>query len=662
MGLARSADHDLDVWEADAVDPRAGHLVRHAEVAVLAFTVVLALVEVGRIAVLYSARNVIIAAVATAVWLPLHLWHLRYGLRGERPPRSGATLAVIAVVQLVALGLIGPAWSFVLATLATSSLIVLRRPWSLVMLAVCVAAPLPAALLHPGSTLSLGSNDAYFMVSVAFRSCLQFTLVWLVACARELVTSRAVLAREAAEREHERLEKSMRATLEANLSRLAAEARRARAEVLEPGVSAALVALDRVLGMATAATHELRRIVAEARSGSGVDPAVELARAEARARTPVGRGLTVGGAWRYFLAANAMVLGFVLLAGLGAFGSAHAGPVVIPAWTVLTLVHASSLLAVARGIRPRWAYARFALVVALDVAMMLVLGSGWREPGWYIGVAAAVAFRGRTRVVVVAAVFVLAGGYDVSRTLQQLPGASLGLLAWDFLYMAAVTALGVVGLYGSARLITLLGQLDAAREAQIRFAVDAERRRIWGDVHDVLGHTLTAITLKADLARRMVSAGPARSLTELDEVIELASHQARELSSIARGEQEVSFDAEIVSAAALFSAAGIEVSTDLEVGDLDETTSELLGWSIREGTTNILRHARARKVWIRAARESGHVTLELRNDGVTGKAAGGTGLRGLADRVAAEEGSAVARVSPDGQFILTVHVPERVAV
>ena len=57
--------------------------------------------------------------------------------------------------------------------------------------------------------------------------------------------------------------------------------------------------------------------------------------------------------------------------------------------------------------------------VALDVAMMLILGPGWREPGWYIGVAAAVAFRGRARIIVVGAVFALAGGYDVWRTTPQ---------------------------------------------------------------------------------------------------------------------------------------------------------------------------------------------------------------------------------------------------
>ncbi len=663
MGLVRLADDLTEERGDDALPAHAAPLVRHAELAVLAFTVVLALVEVGRVAVLYSARYVVIDGIATAVWLPLHLWHLRYGLRGERPPRSGATLAVIAGVQFAALGLIGPAFSFVLATLATSSLIVLRSPWSLAMLGVCVLAPVPAAHLHPDYIVTSGSNDTYLMVSVAFRACLQFTLVWLVACARELAASRALLARQEAEHEHGRLERSMRAMLEQSLLRLGTEARRARAAVLEPGVSAAFVALDRMLEVATAATNELRRVVLEARTApSRLDPAVELARAEVRARTPVGRGLTVRGAWRYFVAANVVVLGFVLFAGLGAFGGAGAGPEAIPAWVVLTLVDVSSLLAVARGVRPQWAFGRLTLVVVIAVAMMLVLGTGWRDPGWYVGVAAAVAFRGRARIAVVAGVFALAGAYDVWRTLQQLPAAGFGEVSWAFLYTATLTALGVTGLYGSARLITLLGRLDGARAAQVHLAVDAERRRIWGDVHDVLGHTLTAITLKTDLARRMISRAPTRSLAELDEVIELAADQAHELGVIARGEREVVFDAEIENATDLLRAAGIQVSTELNMGELDDTTSELLGWSIREGATNILRHARARRVWIRAERDSGRVTLELRNDGVGGAMATGTGLLGLAERAAAENGRAAGRMLPGGQFVLAVSVPERVAV
>jgi two-component system, NarL family, sensor histidine kinase DesK len=246
--------------------------------------------------------------------------------------------------------------------------------------------------------------------------------------------------------------------------------------------------------------------------------------------------------------------------------------------------------------------------------------------------------------------------------LQQLPSAGLAELSWDFSYTVALTALGVIGLYGAAGLIRLLGELDMARDAHVRYAIEAEGRRAWGDVHNVLRQALTAIMLKADLARRMISRAPQQSLAELDEVIELAAEQAHELGVIARGERDVNLDAEVDNAIALLRAAGIEVSTELGAGDLDESTSGLLGWAAREGTTNILRHARARRVWIRAERESDRVVLELRNDGVRGGMSSGTGLRGLAERAAAESGQAAGRIVPGGQFVLRVTVPERVRV
>ncbi|HWI70791.1 MAG TPA: hypothetical protein VNT55_02470, partial [Baekduia sp.] len=109
--------------------------------AVLAVSALLAVVEVGRVGLTGSAADIAVAIVATTVFMPLHLWHLSYGVRGEQPPRSGATLAVIAAVNLVALIVIGQPWSFMLAVVATSALIVLRPPWSLAALAACMAAP-----------------------------------------------------------------------------------------------------------------------------------------------------------------------------------------------------------------------------------------------------------------------------------------------------------------------------------------------------------------------------------------------------------------------------------------------------------------------------------------------------------------------------------------
>jgi polyferredoxin len=124
------------------VQTRAGRLVRHAELVVLAFTVVLALVEAGRIAALYGGRSLIIAG-----WLPPFTCRCTCGTCitacGTSARQGRVRRSVVALVQFAALALIGPAWSFVLATLATSAPIVLRPPWSLAVLALCVIGRYP---------------------------------------------------------------------------------------------------------------------------------------------------------------------------------------------------------------------------------------------------------------------------------------------------------------------------------------------------------------------------------------------------------------------------------------------------------------------------------------------------------------------------------------
>ena len=204
-----------------------GRLPQLAAAAVLAFSVLLAGVEIGRIAVTSSGREVVIAVVATAIFLPPHIWHLRNGLRGKRPPRSGRTLAVVAAAQIAALLLIGPAWSFMLAALATSALIVLRPRWSLCVFALCAAAPALAYVIHPDLTASFDSSIAYLALSVVFRASIQFTLVWLAAATHQLAVSRAALAQEAAEAERARVEADVRASLERGMGLLAEAARRA---------------------------------------------------------------------------------------------------------------------------------------------------------------------------------------------------------------------------------------------------------------------------------------------------------------------------------------------------------------------------------------------------------------------------------------------------
>ena len=230
-------------------------------------------------------------------------------------------------------------------------------------------------------------------------------------------------------------------------------------------------------------------------------------------------------------------------------------------------------------------------------------------------------------------------------------------MLWSVPYTITLVTLTTAGLYASARLVDVVGALETARAELAEHAVRAERRRLSGDLHDLLGQSLTAISLKGDLARRLVERDRAAAAVEIDELVTLALAQAAEVESVARGEREVAFAAEAEQAIALLRTAGIAVDAHLPPGALPPTTSTLLGWVMREGVTNVLRHARARHCSIRVAEADGEVVLELVNDGVRGQPGEGTGLRGLADRLASEAGVVESGPLGDGRFRLLVRVP-----
>ncbi len=190
----------------------------------LTISVLLAVVEVGRVGLAGSGPDIAVAVVATVLFLPLHVWHLRYGLRGERPPGSYRTLAALAVVHVVTLWWIGPGWFYMLAALATSALIVLRPPWSWAVLAGCATAPvivLHADRQETAFWSTSGLQWQYLSYSVVFRCFILFALIWLVAAAHQLAASRSALAAEAVEHERMRVESEVRESLEQHVHALA---------------------------------------------------------------------------------------------------------------------------------------------------------------------------------------------------------------------------------------------------------------------------------------------------------------------------------------------------------------------------------------------------------------------------------------------------------
>jgi two-component system, NarL family, sensor histidine kinase DesK len=223
--------------------------------------------------------------------------------------------------------------------------------------------------------------------------------------------------------------------------------------------------------------------------------------------------------------------------------------------------------------------------------------------------------------------------------------------------------MGGLALYGSARLVRVVEDLHTARLELADLAVGRERLRVSRDLHDLLGQSLSAVSLKGDLALRLLPSDTEAARAEIQSLTELARSALHDVRAVTLDQHIVSLHAEIEAATALLAAAGIATELDLGLNHPDPAPAhgDVLAWAVREGTTNILRHSDAERCWISATETDGCVTLEIVNDGVRapGSAAGqGTGLAGLADRASTLSGTVTAGPMADARFRLVVEIPK----
>ncbi|GAA3444705.1 sensor histidine kinase [Planomonospora venezuelensis] len=199
---------------------------------------------------------------------------------------------------------------------------------------------------------------------------------------------------------------------------------------------------------------------------------------------------------------------------------------------------------------------------------------------------------------------------------------------------------------------------EAGKEAKARLAVTEERLRFARDLHDLVGHSLSAIAVKSEVAVKLAGADAERAAAEMDEVRGLAREALKEIRTAVRGYRTVDLGAELRSMAAVLEAGGIRCVLRTPPEEIPEELATLLAWVVREGTTNVLRHSAATRCRISIALQAGAAVLEMVNDGVTGvDGRGGTGLTGLAERVAASGGSVTAGADRSGEFRLRATVP-----
>ncbi|MDP9860786.1 MULTISPECIES: sensor histidine kinase [Streptosporangium] len=199
---------------------------------------------------------------------------------------------------------------------------------------------------------------------------------------------------------------------------------------------------------------------------------------------------------------------------------------------------------------------------------------------------------------------------------------------------------------------------EEGKEAQARLAVTEERLRFSRDLHDLVGHSLSAIAVKSEVAAKLSKVDAERAAGEMDEVRGLAREALKEIRTAVRGYRTVDLDAELRSMTAVLEADGIRCTLEAPGGQVPEELGTLLAWVVREGTTNVLRHSSATRCRIAIAIRDGAAVLEMTNDGVrTVDGRGGTGLIGLSERVAAMGGTVTAGAGGAGEFRLRAMIP-----
>ena len=284
-----------------------------------------------------------------------------------------------------------------------------------------------------------------------------------------------------------------------------------------------------------------------------------------------------------------------------------------------------------------------ALLVALSavaVGLSIAFGGEWLGLLVYLSIALALALPTRLALVgisaVAAAAVAITGELDVA---------------------VQVIAFGVI-LVAVRRLMELVRELEATRAQVAELAAREERLRLSRDMHDLLGHNLSLIALKSQLARKLIGRDAGAAEREVHDIESVARSSLEEARAAVRGLRRASLAAELDAAREALETAGLEVRIH-GAEPLPAAVETLLGFTAREGATNVIRHSGASRCEIVVRRVGEVAELEVRDDGVgaAGEGDKGSGLRGLAERMAETGGTLDAEPAEGGGFRLVARVP-----
>jgi two-component system sensor histidine kinase DesK len=299
----------------------------------------------------------------------------------------------------------------------------------------------------------------------------------------------------------------------------------------------------------------------------------------------------------------------------------------------------------------------------LHIAGMVILGLAFAPINvgastFFIFAAAFVPFSVQTER---AAIALVAGIVVLAATETQI----FHLSGWFLFYAGGLAVVvGVSNIYFAQRNRTL-AKLRMANDEIEHLAKVAERERIARDLHDVLGHTLSVITLKSELAGKLIDRDPARAGKEIREVEQISRQALHEVRDAIRGYRSQALAAELAQAKATLETAGVrceiqnDVQSDAATGlHLPAVQESVLSLAVREAVTNVMRHAQARTCRLHLEQQNGSCRLEIADDGCGGAQHEGNGLRGMRERVEMLGGTLVRHTEAGTRLTITLPLHE----
>ena len=304
-----------------------------------------------------------------------------------------------------------------------------------------------------------------------------------------------------------------------------------------------------------------------------------------------------------------------------------------------------------RSLDIRWAWFGLIVMGSLIVVLALMIGSQSFGATIYMAVLAMMTLPTRQAWASVAVLVVV-----VEVVPRIVPDWDPGSFFAFQLVISAVAAWGITQVFKRNH------ELAVARQQLADLAIVAERERVSRDVHDILGHSLTVITVKAELAGRLIEIDPARAAVEIGEVEALAREALSDVRSTVGGLRKVDVAVELANARTALASAGIDADLPPDADLVPLRNRELFGWTLREAVTNVIRHSGAGRC--RVDVQASHIEISDDGAGVSEQCPGegsindegsiGNGLRGLAERVKAANGTLTVGRSRTGGFTVEV--------